>query len=141
MILGPSATKEAHRGQKTISLMTTPPSSQPLPPLAAREHASIAQLLAVLLAPRFNTREQPVFLDMVKSAFAPIDHSTQMVVDVASHLQAPPTSELTEGDVTIDSVLSKVIEKAGLVAKDTWMAKVKEILTMARLTKRHCEHI
>lgn len=51
-----SPVKEAHTGQKTISLVTTPPFTQPLPPSAAREHTSIAQLTFALLAPRFNTQ-------------------------------------------------------------------------------------
>ena len=51
---GHSSVKEAHRGQKTISLVTTPPSSQPLPPSAAREHTTIAQLLCATLAPQFT---------------------------------------------------------------------------------------
>lgn len=56
LLKGHSPIKEVHRGQRTISLMTTPPSTQSLPPSSAREHMSLAQLLVVLLAPRFNNQ-------------------------------------------------------------------------------------
>ena len=51
---GRSPVKETHHSQKTISLVTTPPSSQPLPASAAREHIALAQLLATLLGPQYD---------------------------------------------------------------------------------------
>ena len=58
-------------------------------------------------------------------------------VGVVGQIEATPTSCAP----MIDDVLRKVAKKAGLVATDTWSAKVKEILTMIRLTKRHSECI
>ena len=81
-------------------------------------------------------QERPVFLEIVKSAFA-LDSATVLsppvVVGVASQIQTTPTS----GDSQIDGILAKVAKKAGLVATDTWKVKVKEILSLVQLTGRH----
>ena len=86
-----------------------------------------------------------MFLEMVRSVFA-LDHSVPLLSHLemggASQLQVMPTSCRTGNDVvpeTIETALAKVTKKAGLVATDTWLAKVKEILTMVRMTKRHSE--
>ena len=83
-----------------------------------------------------------MFLEMVKSAFA-LDSSVVLtphqLVGVASQTQTPPTSSATGNDPGIDKVLATVAKKAGLVATDTWSAKVKEILLIVQLTNRHCK--
>ena len=85
-----------------------------------------------------------MFVDILKSVFA-LDHSVvlspHLVVGVASHTQTTPTPSLTDDDTAINTVLTKVAEKAGLVSVDTWITKVKEILTTVQLTKRHCKFI
>ena len=82
---------------------------------------------------------------MVRSVFA-LDHSMTLSphldVGVAIQQQTTPSSCVRGSDVTaeaLDSVLTKVIKKARLVASDMWLAKVKEILTMVQVTSRHSE--
>lgn len=81
-----------------------------------------------------------MFLEIVKSAFA-LDGSVVLtphqLVGVASQIQTPPTSSAPVPPV--DKVLATVVKKAGLVATDTWLAKVKEMLSLVQLTRRHCK--
>ena len=49
----------------------------------------------------------------------------------ASDPQATPTNEMME------EVLIKKAKEAGLVATETWLAKVKELLMIVQLTNRH----
>ena len=86
-----------------------------------------------------------MFLEMVRSVFA-LDHSvalsTHLDVGGASQQQTTPTPCVRGSDITtetMDKVLTKVIKKARLVATDTWLTKVKEILTMVQISSRHCE--
>ena len=91
------------------------------------------------------TQEQPVFLEMVRCVFALDDSVTlspHLDVGGASQQQTTPTPCVTGSDITsptMDSILTKVIKKARLDPTETWLAKVKEILTLIQVTSRHSE--
>ena len=79
-----------------------------------------------------------MFQGMVKSAFA-LDDTTlsppHFLVGVASWMATPTPGS----DSPVHRVLPKIARKAGLIATETWTAKVKEILSIVELTKRHSE--
>ena len=61
----------------------------------------------------------------------------------ASEHQATPTKGKAPGNYVtaemVDKVLVKEAEEAGLVATETWLAKVREIVLLDQLTNRHSE--
>ena len=72
----------------------------------------------------------------MRAAFG-LDHivplSVPLEVGGASDPQATPTNEMME------EVLIKKAKEVGLVATETWLAKVKELLMIVQLTNRHGE--
>lgn len=60
---------------------------------------------------------------------------------VASLVQTTPTSSEPGSEVLLDDVMNKMVRKCGLVPVESWDSKVKEILTLIQLTKRHCKSL
>ena len=86
-----------------------------------------------------------MFVEMVRTVFG-LDRSTPLLPHLemggASQLITTPSSCVTGNDVIdIEAVLVKAAKKRGLVGTDPWLAKVKEILLMVQLSKRHSERI